>query len=242
MKTNKTLGILLSICGIVFIFWFFMGIVPPEALSDKVRILDAIVVSAVFSLLTLSMMSPMVNLKDPSHKQVGGLGIKWSVLGIYSVAAIVTVIGCLGYSWAKHEDIISFPIQLALQLFYLFFLLSGLLAAKSSADYTESVYREERKLKQGKADLKSAMSGLLRAAEDTPGVERSVITRIRSLSDDCRYVTPSDSAEARDLDFEIENQCALIKPALYDPELNKDFIERNLTLLERNFERRRKAY
>lgn len=239
---NKYLAILLALFGEGLLALIFFLLIPDYALTDGVRVLDFLVVSVVYCLWVYNIITPLVNLKDPAHRQVGGLGIRWMAVAIYSALALLLVLGNLIYSWSGNGPGMSFAVQAVIQGILLFILLGGLLSARGSEQKTAEVYQKEQRHQQGKQDVRAALSSLLYEIQETPDVPHEIKDRVKGMVDETRYITPSSSAEALDIDSRIIGACEILRSALYDYEINKASIQARVEQIERDLRRRRQAY
>ncbi|MDE7414520.1 MAG: hypothetical protein K2N05_12145 [Muribaculaceae bacterium] len=239
---NKYLSILLALFGEGLLALIFFLLIPQEVLTDETRVLDFIVVSVIYGLWVYNIITPLVNLSDPARRQVGGLGIRWVAVGIYSVLALLLVLGNLIYSWSGNDPGMSFAIQAVIQGVLLFVLLGGLLSARGSEQKTAEIHEKEQLHKQGKQDVRAALSGLLFEMQETPGIPHEINERVKGMVDEVRYITPSSSAEALDIDSRIIGGCEILRSALYDYDINKVSIQARVEQIERDVQRRKQAF
>lgn len=239
---TKIIAILLGIAGEAIIALIFFSLLPLHVLPTDIRVLDFIVTTLVYLLLISNILTPMVNMNDPSHKEVGGLGVRWYSVILYSITALLVMAGNLGYSWITGDPALSFAFQAILQGVLLIILLWGLLGSKASIDKTQEVYQKEKELTENKADLKAALNELIHAAEDTPDIPASIKDRLKKLSGEIRYLSPSATIAVKEADRKIIQDCELIGPAFYDIKMNEESINRRIDQLERDIERRKKTY
>lgn len=234
----RFLAIGLAVIAEILLAVLFFVLIPQDFIETNVRWLDFVVTSIVLGLCVFNMLKPMVNLQEKSAKQVGGLGIRWYSVGWYSLLAILLIAVNI-FIAANGDTPMSFAWQAFCQGILLFLLLCGLLMSEFSIKKTAEVYHSEEALKSGKADIKAEVSRLLFSAEDIPGVPSEVRNRIRALSGETRFITPSISSEALNVDKIILEDCRTIIPALTDYEMNKSLINTRLSQLERDIQRRR---
>ena len=237
---KKLLLILLALGGEALLVFLFFFLIPPSVLSDNLRILDFIVVSVIYLVWIYNIARPAVRLDSESQKDIGGLGIRWSFTFWYSILALAVVIIPLAYTWSEGVEPLGFKAQLAIQCALLLILLIGFVSAEHGKDQVDKVYKEEKILKKEKTDIRNSLRELVFVAEDNPSTPEEVKKRLKRLSDDSRYLSPSVSADASMLDSRLLECYEQLKGALYDPEINKERINALLGQLERDYERRRK--
>lgn len=234
----RYLAIALAVGAEALLAVLFFALIPEDIIAGNVRWLDFIVASIVLGLWVFNILKPMVNLQDNSSRQVGGLGIRWFSVGWYSVLAMLLMVVNI-FIVSDGGTAMSFGWQAFCQGILLFLLLCGLLASEFSIKKTADVYKSEDMLKSGKADIKTEVSRLVYAAEDNAGVPSEIKDRIRTISGETRFITPSVSPEALSADRTILEDCRTIVPALSDYEMNKALINARLSQLERDIQRRR---
>lgn len=236
------MAFLLAIAGEAIIALIFFSLIPVQVLPTDLRVLDFIVTTIAYFLIIGNILTPIINKNDPSHKEVGGLGVRWAAVTVYLISAMLVVVGNLIYSWTTFEPALSFGFQAVIQGILLIILLWWLLGSKESIEQTKEVYERERKLKEAKADVKRALTDTLNSVEDTPGIPDDVRERLRRLSGEIRYLSPSTSPEASAADRKIITDCDAIAASFSDYKMNEEAIGRRLDQLERDIERRRKMY
>lgn len=235
----RIFSIVLGLLGEALIAIIFFALIPEDFLPSNVRVLDFIVVSIVYGLWIYNILKPMINFADRSHKQVAGLGIRWAAVGWYSILALAFVIGNIVVVGIDDVSPMSFGLQAVIQGFLFLLFLGGLLASEFSMKKAAEVNRSEHIAKQGKADIKSAVSSLVAAAEDSTSVPQEIVNRLKEILAETRYITPSGSSEAETADISIRNCCEILRPTFSDYTINKDVVERYIAQLERYIKRRR---
>ena len=236
----KVLSLLLGLFGQGLIAGIFFWIIP-DSLPGDVRWLDFIVISIVYWLWMWSFVTPPIDLNDRSQKQVGGLGQRWSAIGLYSFLAVLFVCYNLYAELSGDATALKFSLQLIIQAIFLFLLLGGLLISQGINQKTGSVYAYEQTLKAGKADLKASIQQLLYKSEDFNGVPAEVKERLKKIAAETRYITPSTSAACLALDSDIVRSCDMLRSYLADYEVNQKQISSLIDQLERDLNRRRKT-
>lgn len=231
--------ILLSLAAEAILAVVFFVLIPHEWLADDLRWLDFAVMTVINSIWVCNILFPFVNLADRSHKEVGGLGLRWTATGWYSALAFLFLLANIIY--ARYEShAMGFGLQATIQAALLLLFLCGIVASKASIDKSRDVYVREMAVKKGKADIKAAVAGVLSAAEDTAAFPHELTGRIRRVASDTRYMAPSASAESTMADEKILDDCDSLMAYLTDPAMNKELIETCVGRLERDLQARRR--
>ncbi len=231
--------ILLSLAAEAIIAGVFFLLIPHEALPDGIRWLDFAVMTAINIIYVLNVFFPFVHIGDKSHKETGGLGLRWAATGWYSALAFLFMLVNIIYAWYESRAM-GFGLQATVQATLLLFFLCGIVASKASIDKAREVYDRETALKKGKADIKTAVAGVLSAAEDNAAFPADLAERIRKIASDTRYISPSASAESTMADDKVIGDCDNLAAYLTDFEMNKDQIAAMIAKLERDLQVRKK--
>lgn len=217
----KALAILLGY-GIIIAGFVLFG----ASLDDDVRILDIVVSCIVFTQLVEFFFFPLIDISKKAHKEVGMMGIHFTSINTYFVA--VAAIMAAGIYWD-----LSFKLQLLLQLGALLLLVLGRVATLHAGDKVEQVYQNEQILMDGKQMLKNAMAELMDKVAETDGLVPELKDRLTEVQESVRFVSPSASAEARNLIAQFTSTTANIAVMLRDLKLNAPQLEQEIGRLER---------
>lgn len=214
---KRVLSILAFILGeIVLIAVLRIYVLP--ALGEEIAYLDIAVSSIIYMSLFIDVFFAWVNLKDKSHREVGGIGIRWMSVLIYGIVAIaVMVIGGLCE--------LSFTLQLIIHLGLFVFYILGWSAVLTAESKVAGVYEKEKQKRQGINEIKSFVRTLRVSAKNidtSPETNRS----IEKLEEELRYISPSDSAAASAIDADIMRALSELERAI----LTKDEGENILRL------------
>ncbi len=216
------------------------ALIPDWVLTDEIRWLDFIVLTIINVVCLLNVIFPFVNLSDKSHKEVAGLGIRWTATGWYIALALLFMLGCIIYVWQTGEEGCSFGLQALVQGALLLLFLGGIIASNASMDKAKQVYVEEQRTKKGKADVKAALADLRNATESHRDIDPELKRRILDAVAEGRYLTPSYAPEAREADEAIILDCEALATGLTDFSLNKSIAEDRLFRLENDIRRRKR--
>ena len=235
--------LVLALIGEGLIFILFLLIFPygffGDGSSPAVMWLDLTVCSIVYWLWILNAGVAPVSKSDASQTGIGGLGIRLYGSVVYSVIALGFMF--VAVLCAVNGTYIAFKWQIMVQAIIFFCLLMWLYSSTMATKKTGQVYRNEQQAKSGKRDIKYAIANTLAMAEDH-GASPDIQQRLRKLSADTRFISPSSSMDTEYADTHIISECSRLSSALMNPELNKQEIERSTSQLERYFERRKKTF
>lgn len=224
----KLLAILLGYALIIAGF-----VVLGAPLSDKVRILDIVVSCVIFTQFVLFTLFPMINLDDPSHKEVGMMGIHLLVVTVCSILAIVLMWVGIAYHW-------SFRFQLIGQLVILFIMLVGRVSTLYSGEKVQQIYEKEQVIMSGKASLKKTMEDFMEYLANIKDMDSVLVQKISTINESMRFISPSAKAEACELDTQFCQLLEDIKVFMKNPSVNGSNIADAVTRMERILARRKK--
>lgn len=224
---------LIALIIFVLLWPYFIG-------YESVLWLDFAVASITFCVWVLNSTFSPLNLKDPSQKGVGALGVKWYATTLYTVLAIGFMLLGLIPDDYNQGPLIPFPWQIVLQAVFLFIFIVLIFFSGKSSKRTEEVYYEEKEKKAGKQNIKASIQNLLYSMEDA-GMPADLTAQVRKLSGETRFISPSISPEATMLDDRINASCQQIIYDLHDVTINRDRIIKNIDQLERDVMRRKQA-
>lgn len=237
----KTFGWLIAIFGQMLIaLCFFVLFNLTAMLGTEICWLDFIVVSLIFWLWIFETTRHPINLNDPSGKQAAGLGMRWNCLIFYTLIAGGGAVAFIVAAF--NGSPVAFKWQLLAQLIILFIAAVWLFISSSATAFAGKVYGEEQQKMSGKVNLRSTLSKLAESAATAHGLPSDINSRICRLRDDVRYISPSASEEAQELDRMIEGEATTIRYSLSDYKLNRDQISATLSNLERHFSQRKQTY
>lgn len=204
-----------------------------ETTSDEIFYLRLAVSSLVYCIFFLDLFGKWINPKDPSQKAVGSLGIKWIVVGIYCVIAILAL---LLFSGA------SFKLQLIIQLFILLLLVLGFVAVHSVSDKVSDVYHEQKAAKSGIEKMKKAMTSIHDRLIECPDVPHDYRSKLAEIQDSLRYISPADNAEAAEFEERFVEVAKGIEAGLSAFSMNQERLNIELQKLERLYQQRKQLY
>ena len=202
-------------------------------LPDDIRILDIVVTSIIYTQLVEFLFFPLIDLEKKAHKEVGMMGIHLAAINTYAGVAIVIM--AVGMIWE-----LSFTWQLLLQLGALLILIIGRVATLHSGEKVEAVYHQEQVLRGGKQQLKAAAESMMDAIVRSSELSPVLVSRIRQMAEDVRYVSPSTDAEALNLELQFTRLSSDLEVVLRQSPQNNDQIAETVGQLEYILAKRKK--
>lgn len=234
MDTKKILSWIALLGGeaiIIAAFILFRG-----GLANNILILNIVVSSLIYELFFIDILIPWIDLSDKSQKKIGSLGVRWFFTWLYAIAAVsVMLVGNLSFEW-------SFSVQIISHCILLFFLVLGFVASITSSDKVKEVYSQETFNRNGILDMKKAVKNLKDKANILSDLPIIFINRINLLDDDLRFISPSNSNEAYELERTFIDTIDEITSEISNYTMNEEAIETNLKIVERVFQNRKNIY
>ena len=183
-----TLAVLIGFGMIIGGFIVFGG-----ALPTNIRVLDIIVSCMVFFQVCELFFFPMVNMRSGAKKEVGMMGIHYTVIKIYTVLALAVLIAGIAAD-------LSFKIQLFGQLFAFVLLLVGRFATLLSGEHVEAVYDSETAKTEAKVALRRHFEQI-----DNMAATTELDARLHDSLDDIASLLRDTRANADAITREIDN-------------------------------------
>ncbi|MDR1526710.1 MAG: hypothetical protein LBS46_03440 [Dysgonamonadaceae bacterium] len=234
MNTKNILSWLLLLFGeaiIIAAFILFRGNTP-----DNILLLNLVVSSLVYGLFFCNFRTPWIDLQDKHQKRVGAIGISWFAMWLYAIAAIGVM---LATNFAYE---LSFALQLLIHCGLLFFLFLFVLLSRYSSDKVAAVYLDQTANRHGISEMQKAMLALTDQISDTADLPDRFVQKVYSLEESLRFISPTENAEAHELENSFVRTIDSIRFALQDYSLNAEQIENNLKKCERLYHNRKSIY
>ena len=222
-----TLAVLIGLGMIIGGFVVFGAALPTD-----IRVMDIIVSCMVYFQVCELFFFPMVDMRSGAKKEVGMMGIHYTVIKIYAVLALAVLV-------AGIVSDLSFKVQLFGQLIAFVLLLVGRFATLLSGEHVEKVYIDETAKTEAKATLRRHFEQIDNMAATTD-LDAATTQRLSDLVEEMRYVTPSDNPEAIALDERLHDSLDDIASLLRDTRANADAITREIDGIVRTLNRRKK--
>lgn len=235
MKTRTILSIIALILGeAVIVGGFFLW--RCEDTPDSIFALNIIVSSIVYALCFVDVLFPWINRRDSSGRQVGSLGLRWTVSTLYTLLAIAAML-LLNKVFGA-----IFLVQLIVHVILLFLLVLGFTAVLHSSDKVASVHAGQAVRRQGVTDMATAVAGLEEDLLDYPDVPQELMDMVRNMKDDIRYVSPSDNPEAGNLEQQFVDRIESVTGWIHDFDRNRAEVEKAVIAAGRILRRRKDMY
>lgn len=224
MNTQRLLYIL-AVAGLeiaaILLFWLVFSWLP-----DAVYYLDLAVITVVIAGWAFSIKLPLVDINDPSQKQVASLGAKWFSISAYStIALIVGALGIVGEFFDFH----CATTQIVVQAILLILFLIGILTSSTMQNKAEQTYMREQCIRADLDNMRLRLDLLAEAANTTPGMNRATIAAAESLINEARYISPQGTPRATALEQQIAGLAAeTARMISIDSELNARAIDENI--------------
>jgi len=235
MGTHKLLSGLLFLLGLALIIggFFLFG----TNLANDIFVLNIVVSTIVFSLYFFDILFPLVDFKDSSQRTVGSLGIRWFVVIIYSALAIALMI----VANLKNPPF-TFSIQLLVQGILAFGLVLGFITVHNSAKKVSNVYQREQQARSLLNEMKDATYNLVQKTRNMENLPPYLKSKIEQISEDMRYISPSNNQEATELEKDFLDKLQNINLYLNRENIDLDAIEKDIQVCKQVYERRKQIY
>lgn len=204
-----------------------------QSLEQSIRVLDIIVSCLIFTQFVQFTLFPLIDRDNAAHREVGMMGIHFTVLRIYCLAALCVMIGGIVCD-------VPFRYQLMGQLLLLLLLLLGRVATLHSGEKVERIYEKEQRIMEGKLSLQRIMDDLMEEVAGAKELAPEVVRSLQAVHEALRFLTPSADAEATELDFRFARTAQSIGVLLRDPKLNGSRIADEVERLTRILSKRKK--
>lgn len=188
MKTKDILSWLAFVLGAAIIFGLFF--IFMKDMSNDLFVLNLLVSLLVYALFFVDVLVPWVDWGDKSKRRIGAIGLRWVVTWIYAILAIVSMFVC------NKLYNVEFPIQLIIHGILLLILVLGISGALHASDKVASVYDKETAVQVGLTEMRCAIRELKKIAYDSSSISQEVRSKIESIEEELRYLSPSDNPEA----------------------------------------------
>lgn len=204
-----------------------------ESLEDKIKILDIIVICLFFTQFVQFSLFPLINFGDSSHKEVGMMGIHFSVISFCCIASIVIMVCGIIYH-------IPFKFQLIGQLIVLFILLVGRVATLHVGKKVQQIHRKEQVIMHGKVSLKNIMDDFIDDIATVKDLDPITKQKLTNIHESMKYLSPSSKSEALRFDEQFSQSVEDLKILMKNTNLNREKILEETEHLERILSRRKK--
>jgi hypothetical protein len=173
--------------------------------------------------------------KESEGSMIGAWGVKWVVLTAYPIASIgaMLLMSFLG---------LGFTFQLFVHIILILLLAAGFAGVFATSDKIRSVQAKQDNDRNGVLEMKRAISDIQDAILDCPEATPQFKNRINEMDQALRFISPSDSQQARDYQEKFVQTAFDIQVAMKSFEMNADRIEVMLQKLDRIYNQRKNTY
>ncbi|MBR1798680.1 MAG: hypothetical protein IJ761_08240 [Bacteroidales bacterium] len=204
-----------------------------SAMPTGVLVTDIVVSTIILALLFIDIMMPWHTANDGATQHLGAMGVRWVVTIVYAVAAIAVMVLMQNY---------SFTTQLLVQGGLLAVMLLGMAGVFSSKEKIGQVYQQESTQLSDREQVRSAWHTTVEKLIDGQGMPEDVIERVKVVAEQLRYVSPSNSAQAKELDEQLIACAESLRRMSVDYELNKERVAAYIDKAMRLIEQRKSAF
>lgn len=229
MKTKTILSYLAFFGGLALLI-SCLCIWRGETTADNVFYLNLVVSCAAYSLFFGNLL-----LSRPSDNtdKSGSWGIKWFAIILYPIAAVAAIILLAPF---------AFLIQLMVHLGLGLLLLIVFVAVFGITAKVKSVATEQKATREGIQAMKRAISSVQDAILDNPDIPANFRHKVDEIEQALRYLSPSDSADAAELEDRFVETATDIQIGLSAFEMNRERLEISLQKLDRLQNQRKNTY
>lgn len=234
MKTKSALSVITFLAGLgILVACFFIW--KGEA-QTNVFALNLAVSTLIYCLLFMDMLTPWIDLSDKSQKQVGSLGMRWLVTGLYTVLAVGAMFA-FQYAWPA-----DFTLQLIVHCVLLFCMCCGFVMAFSMSDKVAEVQQKELEDRNGINRMKKAMAKVQDSLADQANIPTELAAKISEVAESLRYISPSGNPDAAEYENEFVKLARDLESALASSQRDKERIETLTKKLSRTVQNRKNIY
>ena len=243
MSSKNLMAIITAVLAEVLII--ILNILLKGDLPGSVVALNIVVCTLIFASSACVMFIKWDRSEDKVSTWIGTLAIDIWGFSVYSILALAAMI--LMNSHAVVDSIsdsypVAFKYQLLVHSILLAFLFFTRFLGHATADQITNVHVKEAAVRSGLDEMKSAVRRLQDAVFVCQDVSPEVRAQIDRLQQNVRYLSPVNTAEAKDLENDFVGKVNALIPAFINYKMNEDSIRRQVALLEHLFENRKKTY
>jgi hypothetical protein len=234
MDTKKIFSIFLLLLGeaLIIIGFLYFG----KNLTQNILALNIIVSSIIYLLWFVEKFIPMVDLKDKAHKGIGSIGLKWLFTFLYAAAAIGTMVV---FNTVKPVDLYT---QIIIHGILFFLLLVGLYFVFYTSQKVGEVFIEETTNCSRIDEMKKATREIKIKADLTKNIPSDINIRVTELLENLRFISPSNDAEAMNLESQYLKEIRDLQDCLFFNPLNYDKSIEILQKCEQTYSERKRIY
>jgi hypothetical protein len=207
-------------------------------LNENVLVLNICVSSIIYLLIFSSFLFPLLDFKDKTQSTVASLGINWLITLTYTISALVLM---LFFSLPKSQEF-KIETQILIHFILLFLLLIGGFISNKASDKVTEVFHEQNAQRSKLIEIQKVSKNAISRIELMNGISPELKFRLNNISEDLRYVSPSNSVDALDIESTLLAMVNRINDLLYHYENNKESIELTVKQCEKLIKERKQVY
>ena len=220
------LGFVLVICG-----WFLFG----DRSNTAVFVLDIVVSLFVYSVLFSDFLITWYRPEDKTQRRIINLGLRWGATTFYAIVAISIIVLSHVFSWV-------FGIQLFAHGIAIVLLIVGCALVVHSASNIASVTHQQDILLAGVDKMRREAKALHYDILDKGTIPTEISQRAAQLIEDMRFISPSNSEDARDLEQRFVDIIGRARIMVSSFTLNNEELAAELSKAERTLKDRKAAF
>jgi hypothetical protein len=195
-------------------------------LEQNVLILDIIVLSIIWGLISYDTILPLGLEDTENKKEIGHLGVRWHGQLLYAFAAIL--MGILGgiFAW-------PWVYQLLIQASCFAILIFTFLFAHYTHNAIQSTTSQNQTMINSREQMKIAIKNVQNALFETNNATESIKNSINDIENQLRFISPSDKAEAKEYEEQFIRLANDLTIAFSHIDTDTTKIEQNILRLQR---------
>ena len=220
---------LLALLGEAFIISAMLLL--PHGLAQDIMILDTVVLSIIWALICYDLYRPIIS--DSDHApEVASIGIRWQGQLAYMVLAV-------GFGVAAGIYECAFIYQVLGQGGLLGILLFAWVFSTAAGHKASAVAAQEKNALAGRKQMNKVVDQLQNALADGTDIPADIRSALNGITDQLRYITPSDKQEAVELEQQFIRLAHEIAIALPHRKTEEQEIHALIARLERTLAQRK---
>ncbi len=220
------LGIVLVVCG-----WCLWGQQKPTEVFVLNIVVSVVMYVLIFSDLLISWYQP----EDKSARRIGNMGLKWGVVFFYVLFAVAIIVLSDVYGLTFYKQLFLHGITVVLLIIGFAFVVHG-------ASNIGQVHEQQVADRLGLEVMRREAKNLYNDALDKGNVPAELTSRISKLIEELRFVSPSGSLDAADLEKRFADTAARARVMISSYTANGEDLAAELSKLERILKDRKSVY
>ena len=207
-------------------------IVFGKSIESDVKVLDIISLCVIYTIFVGFAIFPLIDRRDPAHKEVGMMGVQFYTLQLSCVLSLAVIAIGIIYE-------IQFKYQLFAQLIALFILLIGFAGARHAGEKVQKVHSKESLLIGRKESMMRVMDDLMDDMSTVTDIEPTVKNKLTSIHESIRFISPSSNPQAEAFDNRFCQTVENLRVLMRNMAINRDKVIEETEHLGRILSRRK---